>query len=167
MYINQTSCINPSSDEWLFYPANFPFYYSCKEHVVDGIPDHFIALASPILAYWSLSMFFHYLDVSGWEWLEKYRIHESEQAMQRNVVSRSHVVGAVIFQQVIQTLLGLVWMSEEKRILNHPERMRDIGALIRPLLTRFLGEWGPVILPRVIHLTYWWFIPAAQFAFAM
>ena len=166
MYMNQTSCITPSSDEWLFYPPNFPLYYSPKEHLVDGIPDPILTVTSPVIAYWFLSMFFHGLDVSGWKWLEKYRIHESEEAKQRNVVSRSRVIGAVIFQQVIQTVLGLAWV-EETRIFNHAERIRDIGAFLRPILTQYLGEWGRAIIPRVIHLTYWWFIPAAQFAFAM
>lgn len=166
MFMNQTSCVIPSSDEWLFYPPNFPLYYSPKEYVVDGIPDRILTVTSPIIAYWVLSMFFHCLDVSGWKWLEKYRIHESEEARKKNVVSRSRVIGAVIFQQVIQTVLGLAWV-EETRILNHAERIRGIGALLRPILTQYLGEWGRAIIPRVIHLTYWWFIPAAQFAFAM
>lgn len=166
MHMNQTSCANGSEDEWLFCPANIPFYYSSKEHMVDGVPDRFIAIASPVVAYWILSMIFHCLDLSGWKWLEKYRIHESEEAKQRNLVSRSHVIAAVTLQQVIQTLFGVVWVSE-KRILNHAERMRDIGTFFQPLLTGYLGGWGRSMLPWLSHLTYWWLIPAAQFAFAM
>ncbi|KAF8625904.1 hypothetical protein AX15_005141 [Amanita polypyramis BW_CC] len=166
-FMNHTACINLSGDDWLRCPNNIPFYFSSKEYLIDEIPDRFLAVASPIIAYWAFSMFFHCLDVSGWKWLEKYRIHDSEEIRTKNLVSRSQVVWAVILQHVIQTLLGLAWMSEEKGVSNHVERMQDIKIFLQPILIQYLGERGQDILPQLTYLSYWWFIPAAQIIFAM
>lgn len=144
--------------------SNTPFYHCSKEHLIDGIPDRFVALASPIVAYWSLSLFFHYLDLSGWKWLEKYRIHESEEAKSKNLVSRSHVVRAVFVQQVIQTLIGLLWMSEERTSSNHAKGMWEIETLFQ---YPCLGKLGRAALPQLAYMIYWWIIPIGQLLFAM
>ncbi|PFH45746.1 hypothetical protein AMATHDRAFT_8724 [Amanita thiersii Skay4041] len=141
-----------------------PFYYSHKHTLVQGVPDRYVALASPIIAYWSLSMFFHCLDISGWKWLDRYRIHESQEVKSRNLVSRTHVACAVLFQQVVQTLLGLVWMSEENETINYSEQMQSITRVLQTLLPVFFSEHT---LYKAAYLLYWWLIPATQLLFAM
>jgi sphinganine C4-monooxygenase len=77
------------------------------------LSDKHLSLAAPILAYWGLSMLFHPLDVSQFAWLEKYRLHDSEEVKSRNLTSRADVVWAVFVQQIIQTVLGLVFLDEQ------------------------------------------------------
>ncbi|KAF8623919.1 hypothetical protein AX17_007247 [Amanita inopinata Kibby_2008] len=166
-FMNRTTCSDVPIGEWPCSPGNLPFYYSGKEFLLDGIPDRFVALASPIIAYWSLSLLFHFLDVSGWKWLEKYKIHESAEVKTRNLVSQSHVVAAVLLQQVIQTILGLVWMPQEKRVLDHAAKMQTIAIFLHAYLSNHFGEWARAFMPNLVYVTYWWLIPAAQFLVAL
>src|SRR6266550_6169439 len=163
--MNQTTiCLGPP--DWPYHSTAFPSYYSSRKNLIDGIPDSITAVSSPLIAYWTLSMFFHFLDVSGWKWLEKYRIHESAEVTSKNLVSRSQVLLAVIVQQAIQTALGLLWIQKVERIFNHAERIQNISAFFQPFFTRYLGDWERSMLPRISYTTYWWIIPAAQFFFA-
>jgi sphinganine C4-monooxygenase len=168
--MNQTAC--PSvfdSPPHCLRPTDVPFYYSFRRSLIVGFSDHALALAAPIFAYWFLSLTFHYLDTSGWKWLEKYRIHDSVEVRSRNLASRSQVVWAVLLQQVIQTLLGLVWMSEEaSRGVNHGEKMDDIIAILEPLMRLAVGaEVSRSLLPSAVYFVYWWVIPSFQFLAAM
>ncbi|CAK5273940.1 unnamed protein product [Mycena citricolor] len=142
---------------------NPPWYYSHKNSLIDGIPDEYLALASPIIAYWVLSLFFHYLDMQDWKSLEKYRINESVTAASRNRVSKSVVVGAVIFQQILQTALGLVWLSHDGRTksLDHAGRIQNIGGYLA-----LLGLDEATML-RLGHFVYWWAVPIFQFLVAI
>lgn len=98
-------------------PENFsailsqPYYHSAlsiteKASLIPGIPDGILALAAPIIAYWVYGTFFHILDV--YELAEKFRIHPSEEEQLRNKASLLSVIQDVIFQQIIQTIVGLV-----------------------------------------------------------
>lgn len=150
-----------------FHFASVPFYYSHKPSLFASFPDKYLALASPIIAYWSLSLFFHSLDVSGWKWLDKYRIHESAEVKARNVVTRSHVVMLVLLQQGIQTLLGYMWLSDDFRAKNHIQNMQDIAVKLQPLLRWITGTNTEEVLPDFVYLVYWWGIPCFQFFAAM
>ena len=68
------------------------------------IPDAWVLLALPIIAYWSLSLFFHYLDTH--DILSRYRLHTPAEVLKRNHVTRYEVVRDVILQQIIQTVMG-------------------------------------------------------------
>jgi len=148
-----------------FRLANVPFYYSHSPSLLDGFSDQHLALLAPVLAYWVFSLFFHYLDVSGWKWLERYRIHESAEVKARNLATRSQVVWAVILQQAIQTVLGLMWLSDGHKAANHTQQMQDIAVALQPLLRWGVGETNvQVVLPNFL---YWWGIPVFQFVAAM
>ncbi|KAJ3558631.1 hypothetical protein NP233_g11470 [Leucocoprinus birnbaumii] len=122
-----------------------PLYYSPRQRLVDNVPDHIVTLAVPIIAYWSLSLFFHALDMSEWKWLEKYRIHEAEEIKKRNLVGRTEVVLAVIFQQIIQTALGYVWLEEEvhsgaaSRAAVVAEGLKRWERLLEPAVEKVVG----------------------------
>src|SRR6266542_1360466 len=92
---------NPTFDKPLCF--KYPVYHIPKPQLIDGIPDHFLTIAAPVIGYWYLSLFFHFLDISEWKFLDKYRIHESAEVKSKNLVTKSQVVWAVVFQQVIQT----------------------------------------------------------------
>ncbi|KKK20740.1 hypothetical protein ARAM_002714 [Aspergillus rambellii] len=74
--------------------------------LVDGIPDNILALILPIIAYWAVSLFFHYIDVN--DLFSQYRLHTPAEVLARNRVSRWDVVRDVVLQQIIQTVAGLV-----------------------------------------------------------
>ncbi|KAF8324514.1 sphingosine hydroxylase [Amanita rubescens] len=162
--MNQTTiCLGPP--DWPYHSTAFPSYYSPRKNLIDGIPDSITAVSSPLIAYWTLSMFFHFLDMSGWKWLEKYRIHESEEVTSKNLVSRSQVLLAVIVQQAIQTALGLLWIQEEERIFNHAERIQNISAFFQSFFTRYLGDLGRTMLPRISYTTYCILKPMLSYRF--
>lgn len=50
---------NPSTD--------VPFYYADCPALIPGVADGTLALVIPIIGYWTLSLFFHGLDISGWQ----------------------------------------------------------------------------------------------------
>jgi sphinganine C4-monooxygenase len=75
------------------------------------IPDKFLALLLPFIAYWAVSMFFHLIDVN--DYFAKYRLHTPAEILKRNHVSRYDVARDVIVQQIIQTIVGgILGLSE-------------------------------------------------------
>lgn len=75
-----------------------------KQNLIAGFPDGILALISPVIAYWTYSTFFHIIDV--YELAEKYRIHPSEEEAARNKASLRDVLTDVVFQHIIQTIVG-------------------------------------------------------------
>lgn len=74
--------------------------------LLSAIPDKYLSLILPILAYWTVSLVFHYIDLN--DLLPQYRLHTPVEITQRNHVSRWEVFRDVILQQVVQTAFGLV-----------------------------------------------------------
>jgi len=164
--------LNPSQLHYL--RTNHPLYYSPKPILVSWLPDHYLALAAPVIAYWVSSLMFHSLDISGWKWLDKYRIHESAEVKSRNLVSRSQVIQAVLLQQVVQTILGFFWMEEtvSGADVDHIGAMLRMGPALVHVLKWTLGEkTGGRLLDtdgaRLLYAVYWWAIPIAKFIFGM
>ncbi|KAF5388690.1 hypothetical protein D9757_004842 [Collybiopsis confluens] len=159
----KTVCSTYNSQSVCFSSAKYPFYHSPNPTIIEGVSDPILTLAGPILAYWSLSLFFHYLDLSEWKWLEKYRIHDSAQTRSKNLVTKSQVVWAVIFQQIVQTVLGLFWLTNEGHA-DTVQEMHRIARVLAPLLSRIGGaQW----LAEVTYTVYWWVLPTLQLLFAM
>jgi sphinganine C4-monooxygenase len=151
-----------------------PFYFAMRENLIDSVPDNTLAIAAPVIAYWSVSLFFHYLDRSGWRWLDKYRIHESEEISSRNRATCSEVVRAVILQHIIQTALGYYWLSEPSHISASKcmMEMEAVGKTLVRLVRWTIGpEAGEYFLElqgaEMTHWLYWWGIPAAQLLFSL
>ncbi|KAJ7050506.1 sphingosine hydroxylase [Mycena amicta] len=130
-----------------------PWYYSYKVSLIDGVSDQHLALGAPVLAYWLLSLTFHYLDTREWKFLQKYRLHDSAEVASRNQVTRAAVIRAVIFQQMVQTALGLFWIDDKHSGLpDHAEEISRIGQHLGPLRTTQLA-----------YFVYWWAIPLFQY----
>jgi sphinganine C4-monooxygenase len=155
-------------------PVQIPFYFAVRQNLLDFISDDYLALAAPVIAYWIMSLFFHCLDISGWRWLDKYRIHESEEVKSRNLVTPREVVWAVVIQHVMQTALGLLWLGEppEISITRCQNEMQALGGTLLSVVRHVMGEetglkylelWGP----ETTHWLYWWGIPAARVLFAL
>ncbi|KAI0349400.1 sphingosine hydroxylase [Trametes cingulata] len=157
-----------------YLATHTPFYYTPKTALVSWLPDHLFTLAVPVVAYWGLSIFFHILDTSGWKWLDKYRLHESEEVKSRNLVTRAQVFWAVILQQFVQTALGLWWI-EEKPIgadVDHVANMLRLAEPMARAVTWVFGEkTGSHILATQgaegLYTLYWWAIPSAKFLLGM
>ncbi|KAA1468783.1 sphingosine hydroxylase [Dentipellis sp. KUC8613] len=149
-----------------------PFYYSTNPTLFAGISDQTLALAAPIVAYWITSLFFHTLDISGWKWLDQYRIHDSAEVNSRNLATRAQVIRAVLFQQAIQTVLGIFWVSDEGGSRDYMQDISQLELSMKDLARSVLGKaWEEQLFhnagPQVVYFTYWWGIPIAQFLFAM
>lgn len=69
------------------------------------ISDFHLSLLLPVAAYWFMSFIFWYIDRR--DWFSRYRIHTPEEFKQRNRVTVGEVLRSVLFQQAIQTALGL------------------------------------------------------------
>lgn len=78
---------------------------SVREPLLLPIPDSILALILPIIAYWALSMVYHFIDVYGY--FEQYRLHTPAEVLKRNKVNQWEVIRDVILQHVIQTIVGL------------------------------------------------------------
>jgi sphinganine C4-monooxygenase len=158
-------------------PANgtVPFYYPSQPSLLPWLSDRDLSLVAPVVVYWVSALFFHVLDVWGesWAWLRPYRIHESAEVKSRNLVSKSSVVTAVLFQQASQTLIGTFFLDDVVQTVDHWARMRKWSPILvqstllymgnTPRAQQFLQTWGP----SVIHFAYWWFIPALQLLWAL
>ena len=151
-----------------------PFYFAMRQNLFDTIPDNVLALAAPIVAYWTLSLFFYLLDASGWTWLDPYRIHESNEVKSRNRATPFQVFCAVTLQHTFQTFLGYYWLSDAPQISPSRSTM-EMEAVGRTLLCLIRWTVGPDVADPlwalrgvdVTHWLYWWIIPAAQLFFSM
>ncbi|KAI0648813.1 sphingosine hydroxylase [Trametes meyenii] len=151
-----------------------PFYYVPAPSLLSSLPDHYFALAVPVIAYWVLSLFFHILDTSGWKWLDKYRIHDSEEVKTRNLVTRTQVVWAVIVQHTLQTALGLWWIEEAPGgdQVDHVANMLRLAPALETANKWVFGQdVGANLLATKgadgLYTLYWWAIPAAKFFLGM
>jgi len=77
------------------------------------VPDNYMSLLLPIIAYWAFSMIFHFIDTR--DYFPQYRLHTPAEVLKRNHVSRYEVVRDVIIQQVIQTVVGAMLTIFDER----------------------------------------------------
>ncbi|KAI0128383.1 fatty acid hydroxylase [Xylariales sp. AK1849] len=74
--------------------------------LIPGLDDFYLSLVSPVIAYWVMSIFFHIID--SYDVWPQYRLHTPAEIVSRNRVSRYHVLRDVIFQQIIQMVVGSI-----------------------------------------------------------
>lgn len=166
--------MNATYDALVPSPLTFPWYHTPRPELLDWMSDKHLSLAAPIIAYWFLSLLFHALDLAQFSFLEKYRLHESEEVKSRNLVSRADVVWAVFLQQIIQTALGLVFIDEHgnESSYDHRAGMRACAPWVVRVVHLVCGRVsGENVLAaygqELVHATYWWVIPSLQFLFAL
>ncbi|KAH8673908.1 sphinganine hydroxylase-like protein Sur2 [Xylariales sp. PMI_506] len=73
-------------------------------NLLPWIDDFYLSLVAPIAAYWILSGFFHIIDV--YDIWPQYRLHTPAEIASRNRATRWEVFRDVVFQQIIQTIVG-------------------------------------------------------------
>lgn len=74
--------------------------------LLSWLPDFYLAIIAPTAAYWVVSIFFHIIDTL--DLFPQYRLHTPAEIAQRNKASRYEVLRDVIFQQMIQGVMGAV-----------------------------------------------------------
>lgn len=115
---NITSAMANSTSSSL--PPLPPYTLQIKDHLIPFIDDFYLSLLLPVVAYWALSLFFHYIDVNDiWP---QYRLHTPAEITQRNHVSRYEVARDVIIQQILQAGMGAVLgLTEEPDMVGREE----------------------------------------------
>ena len=143
----------------------FPFYFAARENLV-GVPDTTLALITPAITYWIVSLAYTLLDCSGWKWLDSYRIHEPDEIKSRNLVSRSEVILTVASQQAMLIVIGLIFAEDvPKTSLARIES--ELEAMESALLGFAQQEFVPNPLVcmlafykgEIAYWLYWWTIP--------
>ena len=157
------------------FPIQYPVYYVPRASLFSWISDKDFSLLVPIAIYWGMGMLFHLIDISGLPYFEKYRIHEPEEVKQRNRVTVRTVIIGVVFQQILQTGLGLYWLDEQESI---GEVFRDHRGELQVLATYVskvaFALFGPSLGSKALRFggaeatswLYWWGIPIIQFLWA-
>ncbi|KAJ9486091.1 hypothetical protein VN97_g7256 [Penicillium thymicola] len=81
---------------------------TARDHLLAPLPDNVLSLILPVVAYWGLSMVYHFLDVN--DYFVEYRLHTPAEVLKRNKVTRWEVVRDVVLQQAIQTVAGFAFV---------------------------------------------------------
>ena len=148
-----------------------PWYYEPDTQLWNVTSDFWLSLLGPISAYWLFCSLFEILDRADWEWLKKYKIHESSEVISRNRVTKRQVILAVIIQQVIQITLGYFWMDENAEtggpISTHIPRMEALAPTVLRSLQALVGRQLAAYLwlhkaQDIIYYVYWWVVPLVQ-----
>ncbi|KAI0353278.1 sphingosine hydroxylase [Trametes cingulata] len=146
-----------------------PLYYNPQPTFLPWLTDRTLLLTAPVIGYWLLSGFFHILDISGWKWLDKYRIHESSEIKARNLASRYEVIRDVLFQQFVQSLLALVFLVDTPGgdAVDHLSHMLHLAPRMAAVTRYVLGQdLGSRLLAsrgaEGLYTLYWWAIPSAK-----
>lgn len=145
------------------------WYYTTRPALLSFCSDKILSIAAPTIVYWVFSLIFHALDVLRLPYFEKRRIHESEEVLSRNKVTIGQVVKAVLWQQVVQTLLGVWWLEDD-----HPGEGLDVLGDMAKLAPRIATAVFVLLGPRtgeavlrncgesIVRWVYWWGIPLVQ-----
>ncbi|OTA98925.1 hypothetical protein M426DRAFT_325583 [Hypoxylon sp. CI-4A] len=74
--------------------------------LISWLPDFYLSILAPTVAYWTISIFFHIIDT--YDFFPQYRLHTPAEIAQRNKASRYEVLRDVIFQQIVQAGMSYV-----------------------------------------------------------
>lgn len=116
-----------------------------REPLLAPIPDNMLALILPIVAYWTLSIVYHFID--AYDLFPQYRLHTPAEVLKRNHVTRWEVVRDVIIQQIVQTLAGIVvGYFDEQECVGKEEYDVAVWArrirIVQRVLPSFLALFG-------------------------
>ena len=158
--------LTPTTEQHPLFQTH-PFYYSSAPSLLPTLSDSLLTVLAPVPAYWITAAFFQILDLSNAPWLLRHRIHDSAEVASRNRASRLEVFRAVIVQQVLQTGLAIVWVSEHTARVDHVEAMRSIARALVALTPLGAFDSAATVVAPLAYVLYWWAIPAARLLLAM
>jgi sphinganine C4-monooxygenase len=147
--------------------VSFPWYHVPRPSLLQFISDKNLSVAVPVIVYWVYSLAFHFLDQTGL--FSRYRIQESEEVTKRNRVTVYEVVRAVALQHLVQTLLGLLVLSEDPSEVfrDHGAEIARTGLWVQRAAYLLLGaKWESRLMQRygvqLASWVYWWGVPIFQ-----
>ncbi|CAI6336531.1 unnamed protein product [Periconia digitata] len=74
--------------------------------LLSWVSDELLLAALPVVAYWAVSLTYHFIDV--YDLCAKYRLHTPAEVLARNPVSRYDVFRDVLVQQIIQVMASML-----------------------------------------------------------
>lgn len=98
-----------------FATPQYPTHTELKPPLLSFMSDEVLGLMLPLVVYWSMGIFFQYLNDN--DYYPQYRLHTPEELAKRNKVTVHQVIRSVIFQHLLQTAAGLTfaWINEPQR----------------------------------------------------
>lgn len=105
--------MSTNSTTWSRPPP--PIHIELRPSLLSFASDEILALALPIIVYWTMGLFFQYLNHA--DMFPQYRLHTPEELEKRNKCSLFEVIRAVLFQHVLQTATGvaITYIDEPQR----------------------------------------------------
>jgi sphinganine C4-monooxygenase len=151
--------------------SDYPWYHSHRSELITGISDKYLSLIAPFAIYWVFSLFFCFLDSLKWDIFERHRIHEPEEVTSKNKVTKREVIVAVLFQQVLQTLLGMFALEDEEPAMDHAAELNKWGRRLAQVVISTAGSkrGGELMMQygrETASWIYWWGVPTVQLACA-
>lgn len=156
--------------------VEYPVYHFARADVIPGLSDKYLSIIAPFAVYWVLSLLFSFIDALELPLFERYRIHEPQEVKTRNRVSINQVIWMVLFQQLLQTGLGLYWLEDDDErfgpFRNHQAELGQYKQLVLSAAASLLPTNSILALDKsgiadkVSNVAYWWLVPLAQFVFA-
>jgi sphinganine C4-monooxygenase len=73
--------------------------------LIPAIPDKILVMILPFIAYWVVSLIFHWIDTK--DLFPQYRLHTPAEILARNHATRWEVFRDVLKQQIVQTVFGI------------------------------------------------------------
>ncbi|ODQ63479.1 hypothetical protein NADFUDRAFT_47871 [Nadsonia fulvescens var. elongata DSM 6958] len=125
-----------------------------RGNLLTWISDEKLALALPIVCYWTVSAMFFIIDQA--DLFAQYRIHTPEEVQKRNKCTLREVITEVFKQHVLQTMFGLT--------LNYFESVEMVGYEAHDMWK--LSQKYPFLSSYNIWALYYLVIPAARITFA-
>ena len=144
-----------------------------RHDILPFISDKYLSIAAPVIAYWLVSLVFELAHRARSPFFEAYRIHEPAEVKSRNKVTRREVFWTVIAQQLVQTLMGILWIEDDPPELgpfrDHAADLDAYERVTRRLAIAALGRGIGSSLARehgrkLAEWAYWWAVPAVRFA---
>ena len=155
-----------------------PFYHTTRPSILSFISDKHLSLALPVLVYWGLSLLFHLVEVLKIPYFEARKVHDSPEVLSRNRATISQVVKAVVWQHVLQTILGYLWLEDDEILLRKQLERDDLGGMAS--LTPMVAKGVMLVVgPRtgqdvfkshgeaIVRWMYWWGMPSAKLFLAL
>src|SRR6201996_1703904 len=118
---------------------SYPIYHSDSPQLLPFMSDRLLAVFFPTFVYWAVSVPFDILDSHAPKWMEKYRINESAEQSGRNRVSKTSIILTVMSQQVVQSLLGVFFLEDRYKSLDHLGEITRIQSTLAAWLLPLLG----------------------------
>jgi len=153
--------------------VEYPVYHVPRHDILPFISDKYLSIAAPVIAYWLVSLVFELVHRARSPFFEAYRIHEPAEVKSRNKVTRREVFWTVIAQQLVQTLMGILWIEDDPPELgpfrDHAADLDAYERVTRRLAIAALGRGIGSSLARehgrkLAEWAYWWAVPAVRFA---